>query len=248
MKKLSLLFISLLTLSKTYAHLIFNSPETWGINDVSLEQPLDINTENPLCAGRAPDNDGIIRLVAGETYYFDIRCGEKDLNAIGCLTGDWHSGEMNNDYAGCALGINYNDYRLQNEYKYISYSRDCAKRGDVSTFVISKNVQNCDRCVCSWSWAPSRKYSSPGQFYHNCFYCSITGGNNASMRQLDFINVKGTSLIDTTYNDINPINIYNNFTTSFPTTTSITTIATTVVFSISPSSTTATLKSKCKRK
>lgn len=209
----TLLSILLPILPTVLCHLVFNRPETWGINDVSLEQPLDVNTENPLCAGRVPENNGIIHFVAGETYYFDLICGEKDLNAIGCLTGDWHSGSMNNDYAGCALSVNYNDYRIQNDYKYMSYSQDCAKRGDVTGFVISKNIQNCDRCVCSWSWAPSRKYSSPGQFYHNCFYCSISGGidnNNVIMRSLDFINIRGSIFSDITYNDIRPDDIYDN--------------------------------------
>ena len=171
---------------------------------------MDITTNNPICAGITPQENGIIEFKAGETYNFDISCGERDLNAPGCLIGDWHSGNNLDDYSGCALSVNYGDYKNMNEYYYISYSKDCAKRGEATSFKIANNIKNCDKCICSWSWAPSRMYSSPGQFYHNCFYCSISGGTNSSstMRNLDFINIKNTNNIDTTYNDINPGNIY----------------------------------------
>jgi flagellar motor protein MotB len=198
--------------SKVYGHLILNIPEVWGIDDgTSLEQPLDTSTANPVCAGRSPENNGVVNFDAGQTYEFDVSCGEKDINSGGCLVGDWHSGDPATDYSGCALGINYDGHESQDNYKYISYSKDCGKRGEPSSFTITTNVQDCERCVCSWSWAPSRQYSSPGQFYHNCFYCSISGGKmNATMRPLDFINIRGAQYQDATYNSINPLDIYDD--------------------------------------
>jgi hypothetical protein len=197
-------------------HLVLNRPEVWGLS-TELENPLDINTVNPMCGGRTPSENGIVTLQAGNVYNMETICGERDLNGQGCLVGDWHSGGNADDYSGCALGVTYNDYNDMGSYKYISYTKDCPKRGINTQFEISKNVKNCDKCVCSWSWAPSRKYSSPGQFYHNCFYCKIVGGNNGSennMRNLDFINIKNAQYTDRTYNDINPINIYDEQPTS----------------------------------
>jgi hypothetical protein len=192
------------------AHLILNTPQVWGINDgTSLEEPLDTTTSNPMCAGKSPENNGVINFVAGKSYNFDITCGEKNINAPGCLIGDWHSGNNANDYPGCALSVSYNGYNSQDNFKYISYSEECGKRGTHTSFIISKNIKNCENCICSWSLAPSRDYSSPGQFYHNCFYCSISGGtSNSTMRTLDFINIKGAKYRDTTYKEINPSNIY----------------------------------------
>ncbi len=184
------------------SHLIFNQPQVWGINNgLSLEQPLDQLTPNWMCAGRNPDTNNVINFVAGNTYSFQTICGEKNLNAPGCLIGDWHTGNNNNDYSGCALSISYSDYKNPNNHMYLSYSRDCPKRGVDTTFVISSTVRNCDLCVCSWAWAPSRKYSSPAQFYHNCFYCSVTGGGN-NLVKFDFINVPNAAYTDVTYNDI----------------------------------------------
>jgi hypothetical protein len=210
-KKSVYIFLVCMT-SQVYGHLILNIPEVWGIDDgTSLEQPLDTTTVNPICAGRSPENNGIVNFEAGQTYEFDVSCGEKDINSGGCLIGDWHSGEPATDYSGCALGVNYDGYESQDNYKYISYSKDCGKRGEPSSFTITTNIQDCERCVCSWSWAPSRQYSSPGQFYHNCFYCSISGGKmNATMRPLDFINVRGAQYQDATYNSINPSDIYDD--------------------------------------
>lgn len=219
------------------AHLILNISQVWGIeNGVDLEQPLYMNTLNPICAGKSPSNNaGIVNFIAGNTYNVPITCGEKDLNAPGCLIGDWHTGNAADDYPGCALAINYNGYSEQSDFKYISYSKDCAKRGSLTSFVITKNVQNCEKCVCSWSLAPSIKYSFPPQFYHNCFYCSITGGileTNVTMRTLDFINVKGAQYNEITYNDINPLLDLSEITvlpTTVPTTVLPTTVSTTVL-------------------
>lgn len=210
-KKSLYIFLVCMT-SRVYGHLILNIPEVWGIDDgTSLEQPLDTSTANPLCAGRSPENNGVVNFEAGQTYDFDVSCGEKDINSGGCLVGDWHSGDPPTDYSGCALGVSYDGYESQDNYKYISYSKDCGKRGEPTSFTISTNVQDCERCICSWSWAPSRQYSSPGQFYHNCFYCSISGGKmNATMRPLDFINIRGAQYQDATYNSINPSDIYDD--------------------------------------
>jgi len=210
-KKSLYIFLVCMT-SKVYGHLILNIPEVWGIDDgTSLEQPLDTSTANPVCAGRSPENNGVVNFEAGQTYEFDVSCGEKDINSGGCLVGDWHSGDPATDYSGCALGISYDGHESQDNYKYISYSKDCGKRGEPSSFTITTNVEDCERCVCSWSWAPSRQYSSPGQFYHNCFYCSISGGKmNATMRPLDFINIRGAQYQDATYNSINPSDIYDD--------------------------------------
>jgi hypothetical protein len=204
------LFSLTIFISFTNAHLVLNIPEVWGINNgVSLEQPLDENTNNPICAGQSPQELGIVNIIAGESYKMETICGEKDLNSPGCLIGSWHVGN-NNDYSGCALSVNYDNYESMNDYKYISYSEQCPKRGTTTDFIISKNVKNCDKCICSWTWAPSRMYSSPGQFYHNCFYCSITGGTNSSvtMKPLDFINIKGSQYSDIVYKDLNLNSIY----------------------------------------
>ena len=206
------LIVSLLHIYKVSAHLILNIPEVWGINNgEDLEYPLDTTSSNFICAGKTPENNGIVKFVAGQNYNLPVTCGEKDINAPGCLIGDWHTGDAANDYPGCALSVSYNGYNSPEDFKYISYSKDCAKRGTTTSFIITQNIQNCEKCICSWSLAPSREYSSPGQFYHNCFYCSISGGttnSTSTMRSLDFINVKGTQYQDVTYNDINPSNIY----------------------------------------
>jgi hypothetical protein len=189
------------------SHLILNIPQVWGISDgISLEQPLDISVENWMCAGKAPENNGVFNFVAGRTYQFNTVCGEKNPNAPGCLIGDWHTGTMQNDYSGCGLSVSYSNYRNPANHKYISYSRECPKSNTPTSFTISENVENCENCICSWGWAPSRMHSSPGQFYHNCFYCSITGGrgSQSTMKQFDFFNVRGAQHFDLTYNDINP--------------------------------------------
>jgi hypothetical protein len=186
-------------------HLILKHPNVWGVKDsYSLEQPLDNTNNNWICAGRNPDNNNIIELTAGRSYDFNISCGEKDLNAPGCLVGDWHAGNNVDDYAGCVLGVNYNNYKNASNYFYMSHSKECAKRESPSSFYISRNVRNCEKCVCSWAWAPSRKYSSPAQFYHNCFYCKITNGigTRKTMKKHEFINVKNSRYNDVTYNDI----------------------------------------------
>ena len=239
-----MLLLLLVCVLKVRAHLILNISQVWGIeNGVDLEQPLYMNTLNPICAGKSPSNNaGIVNFIAGNTYNVPITCGEKDLNAPGCLIGDWHTGNAADDYPGCALAINYNGYSEQSDFKYISYSKDCAKRGSLTSFVITKNVQNCEKCVCSWSLAPSLKYSSPPQFYHNCFYCSITGGileTNVTMRTLDFININGANYTEVTYNDINPVlelppTVFSTelptvSTTVLPTTVSTTVLPTTVL-------------------
>lgn len=206
-----------------FSHLILNRPEVWGIQEsIALEEPLDGTTSNWICAGKTPDSDAIINLVAGSTYNFETICGEKSLTASGCLIGDWHTGYSLNDYSGCALGVTYSDYMDDSSHKYISYTEVCPLRGRPTQFTISKNVENCSRCVCSWVWAPSREYSSPAQFYHNCFYCSITGGEGTqnNMKQLDFINVRGSQYSDVTYNDINRItNLLSTLYTTTPSTT-----------------------------
>jgi hypothetical protein len=189
------------------SHLILDIPQVWGIRDgISLEQPLDTSVSNWMCAGKAPENNGVVNFVAGQTYQFNTVCGEKDPNAPGCLIGDWHTGPLQNDYSGCGLSISYSDYRNPANHKYISYSRECPKSNTPTSFTISENVENCENCICSWGWAPSRMHSSPGQFYHNCFYCSITGGrgSQSSMKQFDFFNVRDAQHFDLTYNDINP--------------------------------------------
>jgi hypothetical protein len=246
-------FLFLFSLSgSVLSHLILNEPQVWGVNDgIALEQPLDQNTQNWMCAGKQPDTNSVINLVAGQTYSFQTICGEQNINAPGCLIGDWHTGNNNDDYSGCALSVSYSDYTNPDNHKYISYSQDCPKRQTDTTFIISPNVQNCERCVCSWGWAPSRDYSSPAQFYHNCFYCSISGGNNATMKQFDFINVRDASYTDRTYNDIvNPDEIYSSVSstpsTSTPTTVSSTStriIPTVSSTPITVSSTTSTVSS-----
>jgi len=205
-----LLYVFIFCSRTLNAHLILNIPQVWGIDDgVALEQPLDINTLNPICAGKTPENNGVFNFIAGQTYELPITCGEKDINEPGCLIGDWHNGNSGTDYPGCALAISYNGIDSQSNFKYLSYSSDCAKINASTSFMISANIENCDQCICSWSLAPSRLHSSPGQFYHNCFYCSISGGViNPTMRMLDFMNIRNTVLHDLTYNDIVPVNIY----------------------------------------
>lgn len=195
------------------SHIIINSPYIWGIsNGVRLEQPITPSTDNWICNGMSPPiNAPTLTLIAGQTYSFQTVCGEKNLNAPGCLIGDWHSGSNVNDYAGCTLGISYlntSSYKNINSYKYISYTRNCPKRTTNTTFIISKYIQNCNKCVCSWAYAPSLKYSTP-QFYHNCFYCNIIGGYNNythNMLSMDFINVKNS------YKDITKTNFYKYLT------------------------------------
>lgn len=203
----STIVFTLASIPSVLCHLILNEPQVWGVSDgIALEQPLDGSTQNWMCAGQQPDTTAIINFVAGQSYNLQTICGEQDLDAPGCLVGDWHTGNSANDYSGCALSISYDDYTNPDNHRYLSYSQECPKRDTDTTFVISRNVQNCERCVCSWAWAPSRDYSSPAQYYHNCFYCSISGGSdgNATMRQFDFINVPGAAFTDATYNDINP--------------------------------------------
>lgn len=192
-------------LSVVSCHLVLNIPEVWGILDAgSLETPLDATTDNWVCAGQSPGNSGIVELVAGNTYSYDVICGELDPSEPGCLDGDWHTGNNQDDYSGCALSVNYDDYSDPDSYKYISVAKDCPRAGSKTDFYISKQIQDCDDCVCSWTWAPSRKYSSPAQFYQNCFLCTITGGTGSkeSMKKLDIINVQGANYNDIVYNDI----------------------------------------------
>lgn len=230
------------------AHLVLNIPQVWGISDsVSLEQPLDATTQNYVCAGRTPpSNAGVVQLVAGRSYSFNTVCGEINLGTDGCLTGDWHTGNSLTDYSGCALSVSYSDYRTPANHKYISYTQECPKYDTPTSFRISENVENCERCVCSWAWAPSRDFSSPGQFYHNCFYCSISGGrgNRTSMRTLDFINVNNAGYNDITYNDIRGLNnIYNvvtSSTTTYTSTTSTSTATRSPTVTRSPTATTTT--------
>ncbi len=189
------------------SHLILNIPQVWGISDgISLEQPLDTSVNNWMCRGKVPENNGVVNFVAGQTYQFGTVCGEKDSNAPGCLNGDWHTGMSQNDYSGCGLSVSYSNYQNPANHKYISYSRECPKSNTPTLFTISENVENCENCICSWGWAPSRMHSSPGQFYHNCFFCSITGGRGSqkTMKQFDFFNVRAANHFDLTYNDINP--------------------------------------------
>lgn len=196
------MLIAIFLFALAECHIVLNIPEVWGISDaVDLETPLDKTTQNWICAGKSPDNQNVVQLVAGNTYSWQTICGELDLQADGCLVGDWHTGDNANDYSGCALGISYSDYTNPLNHKYLSHSKDCPKRGVNTQFTILSNVKNCDKCVCSFAWAPSIDYSTP-QFYHNCFYCSITGGSNALLRHLDFINVNGAEFSETTYNEI----------------------------------------------
>ena len=124
----------------------------------------------PICAGRAPDTEQVLSFVAGDSYDFEVICGELGLDSPGCLPGDWHSGDNNDDYSGCALSIDYSgDYKNMSNHRYISYSSECAKRGTLTNFKIAENVNNCERCVCSWTWAPSRDYSSLVNFIATVF-------------------------------------------------------------------------------
>jgi hypothetical protein len=193
-----------------YSHLILNGRFTWGINDMSLEMPMDKNTQDYVCRGEAPiSRNTKVVFTSNKTYGLNIICGEKNLNAPGCLIGDWHT-DNNGDYAGCALSISYNSNpnritRL-NQY-YLGNSKTCARRGEMSNFKIN-NVPSCEKCICSWNWAPSRKYSSPAQFYQNCFYCKIINNNlNVSistLKKFEYINSKDSPqrLRDITFNDL----------------------------------------------
>lgn len=211
------LSIVLFFFQTTLCHLVLNIPQVWGIEDsVSLEYPIDNTNTNPICSGRSPNNDppnpeDIVNIVAGNTYSYQIICGELELDAPGCLVGDWHAGDDVNDFSGCGLSVSYNDHTNLSDHKYISYSPNCARRGQDTLFRIAQDIQNCELCVCSWSWAPSRMYSSPGQFYSNCFYCSITNGigSESYMKNFDFINIQGGQHEDITYNDLNPRDIYD---------------------------------------
>jgi hypothetical protein len=189
---------------RTFGHLILNIPQVWGVSDgITLEEPLDESTTNWVCAGRMPDTESPVSFVAGREYTLPLICGEKDFNATWCLPGDWHTGNgTTQDFAGCAMAITYDDYKNPLNYKYLAYTEQCPVRGANTRFIISPNAQNCERCVCSWAWAPSRDYSSPAQFYHNCFYCSITGGLNVPMKPFDFINVNGAQYVNKTYRQI----------------------------------------------
>lgn len=198
----------------TYAHLILNEPFVWGIDDGgSLEQPLEITTDNWVCAGKQPENNGIVTLEAGKTYKYSTTCGEKDVNADGCLIGDWHSTDNVDDFAGCVLGVSYGNYKNVENWKYISYQRNCAKRGALNSFTIAKNVESIKNGVCSWAWIPSINYASP-QMYMNCFYCNIIGnGDKNTMKDMEFANVPGGKYTEKVYNDfVNPNDIYPSVT------------------------------------
>ena len=202
---IAIIFIHEFLIAVVYGHMIFNRPEVFGISDpIALEQPLDKSSTNWVCAGKTPGSKSkVIHLQAGRTYGFDITCGERNLNSPGCLTGDWHAGDLATDYAGCLLSINYKGYANAADYKIMSHSKQCAKRGSNSHFRISSNVENCDLCICSWSFAPSVMHSTP-QFFHNCFYCKITGwrGKQSRMRTMMSINVPGSQYDQVTYNNI----------------------------------------------
>jgi len=195
------------------AHLVLNEPEVWGISDAAdLEYPLDNTTENPICSGRQPDTEAVREFVAGETYNLEVICGELSRGAPGCSINDWHQGSDGIDYGGTALSINYGDFNSRSETKYLAFTRDGPQPQGDTSFKITENVRDCNKCICSWVWSPSRDYSSPGQFYQNCFYCSITNGNNialSDMQNLDFINIRNADFTDKTYNDLE-INIYND--------------------------------------
>lgn len=189
-------------------HLVLNIPQVWGINDaIALEQPLDATTTDWICAGKQPTTNAKVTLVAGQTYSWQVMCGELGLDEPGCLVGDWHTGTASNDYSGCALGIAYDTWQQARSHYYLAFTADCPKRMTNTSFTISTTVQNCENCVCSWAWAPSREYSSPAQFYHNCFYCSVSGGQESTqgMKPFDFINVRDAQYTDVTYNDIKPV-------------------------------------------
>ncbi len=203
------------------AHLILNEPFIWGISDGnSLEQPLEMTTQNWVCAGKPKEENGIVTLEAGKSYQYSTTCGEKDLNADGCLIGDFHSTDNVDDFSGCALGISYGDYTDMNDWKYIAYTQDCAKRGELNTFKIVENVESVEKAICSWHWTPSINYASP-QTYMNCFYCKIIGnGNKNELRQMDFMNVPGAQYSEKVYNDvIKSSDIYGKSTASSSTTT-----------------------------
>jgi hypothetical protein len=184
---------------------VFYRPETWGINDaISLEQPLSVNTPNYICAGKQPlSKSKVITLYAGKTYSFRTICGELNVNAPGCLNGDWHTGDSATDFSGCVLAAAYSNYKNPSNHKLISYSSTCPKKYGMNNFKIGKKIQNCEGCVCSWAWAPSIDYSTP-QFYHNCFYCNIRGGigTSSKMKTLPFINVPNAKYQSTTFNKL----------------------------------------------
>jgi hypothetical protein len=88
MYNLILIYVSINTIiNKVSGHLVLNRPEVWGLT-TDLENPLDINTDNPICGGRNPSENGIVTFVAGNTYNMETICGERDLNGQGCLIGD----------------------------------------------------------------------------------------------------------------------------------------------------------------
>lgn len=199
------MFIKSLLFTTTFSHLVFNTPETWGISDsIALEQPMDIFTSNFVCAGKSPEqSQGVITLVAGQSYDFQTICGERDLNAAGCSVYDWHAGENASDNSGCVLGVAYNDYNDLTNHKFMTYESTCPLRGNPVKFNIPIDTPPCEKCVCSWGWAPSRQYSSPAQFYHNCFYCNIISSSSKTpndMKKYEFINSAVSQYKDITYN------------------------------------------------
>lgn len=194
-----------LLFSSSFSHLVFNTPETWGIsNSVSLEQPMDSSTFDFVCAGKSPETtQGVITLVAGQSYNFQTICGELDTSAQGCLVGDWHAGSNANDNSGCVLGVAYSDYTLPQNHKFMTYQSQCPLRDTPVSFNIPLDTPACEKCVCSWGWIPSRDYSSPAQFYHNCFYCNIVSSSIKTpddMTNYEFINSAVSQYKDITYN------------------------------------------------
>lgn len=215
---LTLFFLPLIN-----GHLILNEQFVWGIdNGESLEQPLDMTTNNWICAGKSPEENGVVTLEAGKTYQYSTTCGEKNVNADGCLISDWHSTDNVDDFSGCVLGVSYSDYTNKNNWKYISYQKNCAKRNQKNSFTIANNVESITKGICSWAWIPSINYASP-QMYMNCFYCNIIGnGNKNTMKQMEFSNVPGAQYSEKVYNDFMsdlPENNDNVITTKNPTKT-----------------------------
>ncbi len=88
-------FLGFLTYYPVRCHLVIDRAGVWGIDDsIALEQPLDASTQNWICGGKAPDSSQVISMVAGQTYSFRTVCGELNLNAPGCLKGDWHQAKV----------------------------------------------------------------------------------------------------------------------------------------------------------
>lgn len=206
-----MIFTVLLILPLINAHLILNENYVWGIDDgTSLEEPLTMDTNNWICAGKTPEENGVMTFQAGKTYNLLTTCGEKVLDSDGCSSSDWHLNDQLNDFSGCVLGVNYNNYKNVNDWKYIAYQKDCAKRGSLNAFTIADNVESITKGICSWGWIPSIDHSTP-QAYMNCFYCNIIGnGNKNTMANMEFANVPGAKYNEKVYNDfVNPNDIYD---------------------------------------